>query len=55
MAVKYSFVARGHDILATKILEGKYKEELKEQYGAEQVKQWRQSYDKPPPAIDFND
>ena len=26
MAVKYSFVARGHDILATKILEGKYKD-----------------------------
>lgn len=36
-------------------LEGLNKAETAAQYGEEQVKIWRRSYDTPPPAIDIND
>ncbi len=36
-------------------LEGLNKAETAAQYGEEQVKVWRRSYDTPPPAIDIND
>ena len=36
-------------------LQGLNKAEMTEKYGAEQVKQWRRSYDVRPPALDIND
>ena len=36
-------------------LQGLNKKEMKEKYGADQVKAWRKSYDIPPPALDEDD
>jgi len=36
-------------------LQGLCKIETAKKYGADQVKLWRQSYDNPPPFIDYND
>lgn len=36
-------------------LQGKNKKETAAQYGEEQVKQWRRSYDVPPPPLDVDD
>ena len=36
-------------------LQGKDKKQTAEEYGADQVKVWRRSYDMPPPAVDRSD